>query len=100
MYNCYMYLSIYSNPEKNIRQLNPYIWARKLVYPPPPSPPHTLFIEVIVKSMEIGYVYVCCPMWGIDFASAHMILFQLDLGDNCIVFENFTASIGYLMVTN
>jgi hypothetical protein len=29
-----------------------------------------------------------------------MILFQLDLGDNCIVFENFTASIGYLMVTN
>jgi hypothetical protein len=50
--------------------------------------------------MESGYVYVCCPMWGIDFASAHMILFQLDLGDNCIVFENFTASIGYLMVTN
>jgi hypothetical protein len=72
----------------------------KTSLPPSPSPPHTLFIEVIVKSMEIGYVYVCCPMWGIDFASAHMILFQLDLGDNCIVFENFTASIGYLMVTN
>jgi len=25
---------------------------------------------------------------------------QYDLGDNCIVFENFTASVGDLMVAN
>ena len=28
------------------------------------------------------------------------ILWKVYLGDNCIVFENFTASIGYLMVAN
>ena len=29
-----------------------------------------------------------------------MPLIHLELGDNCIVFENFTASIGDLMVAN
>ena len=28
------------------------------------------------------------------------VAFGLNLGDNCIVFENFTASIGDLMVAN
>ena len=41
------------------------------------------------------YGGICCL--GNKIIYIHV---QLKLGDNCIVFENFTASIGDLMVAN
>ena len=96
-------LHVFANifkPWKKHQAIKPIHLGPKISLPLTLPTPHTLFIEVIVPSMEGGYVYECCPMCGIHFDSAPKILFQLDLGDNCIVFENFMASIGDLMVTN
>jgi hypothetical protein len=51
---------------------------------------HEIFLE---------FTYLWQIKWDTFFIS-NDITYYIYLGDNCIVFENFTASIGDLMVTN